>query len=318
MSTTRRLHFLSYPGRPHNKYILTSYPLDSILTNPKANFTQFEYSPNNFNGVYPRACFQQFIGSCNGILCFADDYKGLVILWNPSIRKFKELPLFTKPKNHWQMAFGFGYDSSKDKYKVVVVLDYYMPHTTNEGSWVEKIEVKVHTLGTNIWRNIQGYPFGGVPVWGPGKFVSGTINWLVSGSPRFIVSFDLVNESYQKILPRIGGEDMCDLWSIGVLRDCLCVTSVNDVWIMEEYGNKESWTKLFTVPYMREPAKYHVTIIPIYIFEDDQVILKFIPDHEFNVSLYDSKSGTLKPTNFGDFYFPEVCVESLISPYSLC
>jgi F-box interacting protein len=141
---------------------------------------------------------------------------------------------------------------------------------------------------------------------------------LVSGSPRFIVSFDLANESYQKILPRIGGEDMCDLWSIGVLRDCLCVTSGDDVWIMEEYGNKESWTKLFTVPYMREPAKYHVTIIPIYIFEDDQVILKFNPDHEFNVSLYDSKSGTLKPTNFGDFYFPEVCVESLISPYSLC
>jgi F-box interacting protein len=219
MSTTRRLHFLSYPGRPQNKYILTSYPLDSILTNPKANFTQFEYSPNNFNGVYPRACFQQFIGSCNGILCFADDYKGLVILWNPSIRKFKELPLFTKPKNHWQMAFGFGYDSSKDKYKVVVVLDYYMPHTTIEGSWVEKIEVKVHTLGTNIWRNIQGYPFAGVPVWGPGKFVSGTINWLVSGSPRFIVSFDLANESYQKILLPIGGEDMCDLWSLGVLRD---------------------------------------------------------------------------------------------------
>jgi F-box interacting protein len=232
-----------------------------------------------------------------------------------------ELPPFTWPNNASSgigMTFGFGYDFTTDKYKVVVVLDYTM-------SDAKMTEVKVHTLGTNVWRSIPTYPFGGVPVpcMRSGKFVSGTINWLVSKeiygkSPRFIVSFDLVNESYQKILPRIGGEDMCDLWSIGVLRDCLCVTSVNDVWIMEEYGNKESWTKLFTVPYMREPAKYHVTIIPIYIFEDDQVILKFIPDHEFNVSLYDSKSGTLKPTNFGDFYFPEVCVESLISPYSLC
>jgi hypothetical protein len=86
---------------------------------------------------------------------------------------------------------------------------------------------------------------------------------------------------------------------------------------MEEYGNKESWTKLFTVPYMREPFNHNISIIPIYIFEDDQVILEFIGDHELNVGLYDSKSGTLKPTNFGDFYYPEVCVESLISPYSL-
>ncbi|XP_045826273.1 F-box/kelch-repeat protein At3g23880-like [Trifolium pratense] len=322
MSTRRRLHFLRILNCPENNYILASYPLDSFFTNLTTEFTEFEYPPNSFNRDYS---FHHFSGSCNGILCFADHHKGLVILWNPSIRKFKELPLFTKPNGsiYLHMTFGFGYDSSTDIYKVVVVLDYdyFKPGSITS---VKKVEVKVHTLGTDIWRSIQQYPFDGVPDRSPrsGKFVSGTINWLVSnerffGKPNFIVSFDLVNESYQKILPHIGGEDMCDLWSIAVLRDCLCVTSGDDVWIMKEYGNKESWTKLFTVPYMREPTKYHVAIKPIYINEDDQVILEFIGDYDMNSALYDSKSGTLKPTIF-QYYIPEVCVESLISPYSLC
>ncbi|XP_045819961.1 F-box/kelch-repeat protein At3g23880-like [Trifolium pratense] len=326
MSTTRRrLHFLRYLSRPQNKYILTSYPLDSVFTNLNTDLTEFEYSPNNFKGDYPRTTFEHFIGSCNGILCFADHYKGLVILWNPSIRKFKDLPLFTKPDVciDFHMTFGFGYDSSTDQYKVVVVLDYLVPVSTT--IWVLETEVKVHILGTNIWRSIPTYPFGGVPVPSAlsGKYVSGTMNWLVSkdplgwGKPCYILSFDLVNESYQMILPHIDGEDMCDLWSIGVLRDCLCVTSGNDVWIMEEYGNKESWTKLFTVPYMRVRDNSHVLITPIYMFDDDQVILKFNSDNDLDLALYDSKSDTLKLTDFHPIDYqtiPEVCIESLISP----
>ncbi|GAU28237.1 hypothetical protein TSUD_118440 [Trifolium subterraneum] len=322
MSTTRHLHFINYLNIPDNEAIVASYPLDCIFNNLTTELTQFQYSPNNLTEDYSLG---NLSGSCNGILCCVDNYNGLVILWNPSIRKFKELPLFTKPNvsNYIHINFGFGYDSSTDKYKVVVILDYTIPDfTTSEDNWVTKTEVKVHTLGTNIWRTIPTYPFGGVPFPKPGKFVSGTINWLVSKekfwmSPHFIVSFDLVNETYQKIIPRIGGEDMCDLGSIGVLRDCLCVTSGDDVWIMKEYGNKESWTKLFTVPYMREPTKSHVGFRPIYINEDDQVILEFIGDFDIYLALYHSKSGTLIPTNF-ECGTPEVSVESLISPCSLC
>jgi hypothetical protein len=99
--------------------------------------------------------------------------------------------------------------------------------------------------------------------------------------------------------------------------DCLCVTSGgNDVWIMEEYGNNKSWTKLFTFPYIRDPNHSHVAFKPIYIFENGQVILKFMWCFNFYVALYDSKNGTLVSTYFTNT--PEVCVESLISPCSLC
>jgi F-box interacting protein len=230
------------------------------------------------------------------------------------------MPLFEKPGlfiRTLTTTFGFGYDSSNDNYKVVVL--HY--------DWFNETEVKVHTLGTDIWRTIQQYPFRGVPV--PlmeGKFVSGTINWLFSEEmnwvcPRFIVSFDLAKESYQKISPpNFGGVDVCDLSALAVLRDCLCVATYgNDVWIMKEYGNKESWTKLFTISYMKYPSNSCVYAMPVYIFEDDQLLLKFKGNAQVGHStlvLYDPRSSTLKDTKLENI--PEVYGESLISPCSLC
>jgi hypothetical protein len=127
----------------------------------------------------------------------------------------------------------------------------------------------------------------------------------------------LAKESYQKISPpNLGGVDVCDLSALGVLRDCLCVTTYgNDVWIMKEYGNKESWTKLFNIPYMRDSSKPKVFAKAIYVFEDDQVLLELY-DSDLNLVLYNPRSGTFKATNLKNI--PEVCVESLISPSSLC
>ncbi|RHN54661.1 hypothetical protein MtrunA17_Chr5g0409301 [Medicago truncatula] len=124
-------------------------------------------------------------------------------------------------------------------------------------------------------------------------------------------------ESYQKISPpNLEGVDVRNLSALGVLRDCLCVTTTSDdVWVMKEYGNKESWTKLFTIPYMRDPSKRDVFPKAVYIFEDDQVLLKFMNDFDLNLILYNPRSRTLKANNFKDI--PEVCVESLVSPCSL-
>jgi F-box interacting protein len=86
------------------------------------------------------------------------------------------------------MMYGFGYDHVTNNYKVVVVLQYY----ASRFEMVEKTEVKIHTLGTNFWKSIQEFPFGGVLVQRSGVYVSGTINWLAckdrtrQNSPCFI------------------------------------------------------------------------------------------------------------------------------------
>jgi hypothetical protein len=78
----------------------------------------------------------------------------LVQLWNPSIRKFIELPLVSEPQNfrHRElMISGFEYDPISDHYKVVVV--YCDCDDIGEN------EVKVHTFGYRFMENCFGVSF---------------------------------------------------------------------------------------------------------------------------------------------------------------
>jgi len=62
---------------------------------------------------------------------------------------------------------------------------------------------------------------------------------------------------------------------------------------MKEYGNDESWMKLFTI-YARTPNRY---IEVVNIFEDDQVLLESMEecireDSTWKLIVYDTKHGT--------------------------
>ncbi|GAU16389.1 hypothetical protein TSUD_117380 [Trifolium subterraneum] len=300
---TRRIHFISCLDQSYNN-ILTSYPLDSLFTNEvTTSVTQFEYPPNNYE------FFDCIVGSCNGILCLADYVNSFVLLCNPSLGKFKELPSL-QVLIEVAISYGFGYDHVNDNYKVVALLN----HTSRIG----KTKVKVHALGTNFWKSLDEFPYSGVPVECPGKFVSGTINWLACKDEQVIVSFDLENESFQEVpKPDYGNVDE-NLVNLGVLRDCLCVICDQDIWLMKEYRNKESWTKLFTVSNMCDPSNSYALHKAIYIFEDDQVLFESRGDWGMKLILYDPKTNTFKFTKFQSEsdYWPHVSVESLIFPWS--
>ncbi|KAK2393801.1 F-box/kelch-repeat protein [Trifolium repens] len=291
LSTRYSLHDICFPP----KYVLKSYSLDSVLT----NVAQIEI-PSNHYGY-----FSYFFGSCNGILCLAVDGPDflLVRLWNPSIRKFKELPPISEPNNFDTWMYGFGYDSTSDNYKVVAVLHPYGV-------------VKVHTLGTDSWRSVSVFPFTGVYVQESGQYVSGTINWLVYMENQqgqcFIASLDLGNESYQKVLlPDYGEEDRYT--ELTVFRNCLCMISREDVWVMKEFGNKESWTKLFTISYVPDPCTSSYSNFQTkYVFENDQVLLICKGDDQrWKYISYNRKKNTSKIIEFQNTL--EICVESLIS-----
>ncbi|XP_045822475.1 F-box/kelch-repeat protein At3g23880-like [Trifolium pratense] len=149
-----------------------------------------------------------------------------------------------------------------------------------------------------------------------GQYVSGTINWLVFiGIKWFIASFDLGNECYREVLlPDDSSKVDKNKLSLSVLRDCLCLISGEDVWIMKEYGNKESWTKLFTISYMRDPrASSYSYIKAIYVLENEQVLLMYTEDERQGYISYNYKNDTSKFIELENF--PSVCVESLISPF---
>lgn len=67
-----------------------------------------------------------------------------------------------------------------------------------------------------------------------------------------LISFDLATEQFQEVPKRdCCGLDRC-LHNLMVLRGCLSASASHDnkqleVWVMKEYGVKESWIKEFTI-----------------------------------------------------------------------
>ncbi|XP_058782788.1 F-box/kelch-repeat protein At3g23880-like [Vicia villosa] len=255
LSTTRRLHYAKYINKPC-ELIHNSYPLDSVLTNMS---TKFKEPLVTLNSVY---------GCCDGILCIAVKRKGFVVLWNPSIRKFKESPPFETSceiVNKVRDTYGFGYDRVSGNYKVVVL--YY-----SEPNLPTVTTVKIHTLGTDFWKIIPNFP-NGTHVFDEhsGTHLRGTLNWIAyterrQQGPLFIASFDLGKESYRKLLPP-DHEEISQLYlSLAVLRDCLGLISGHHIWVMKEYGIQDSWTKLFSVSFMQHPTKCYVLCKALHIF----------------------------------------------------
>jgi F-box interacting protein len=311
MSTAPRHHLIVRSKNNLGEPCLLDSPLPSVFSTSRVILTQTELNyPVSLNyGICWKVC------SCDGILCINPTNIGerSAILWNPSIRKFKRLPLL-EYELKYSPIYSFGYDHFIDSYKIIVV--------TSTCFEKGNIEVSVHTLGTNYWRRIHNIPVSGW-IRESGIFVSGTINWMVfdvwNSRLTTIVSLDLEKESYQ-ILPQPDLEG--NVWTnIGMLRDCLCIFDSSngmffDVWIMKEYGNRESWTKLYRLPPMRNQLFYAIAAYTkvLYMYEDDQMLVDY---NDSGVVVYDYKNNTSnipEIENMNRLMDPKVYIESLISP----
>ncbi|XAR62780.1 hypothetical protein NMG60_11017653 [Bertholletia excelsa] len=212
-----------------------------------------EQSSNAVEVDYPLKDLHEsvwILGSCNGLLCIAIG-EDAVFLWNPSARKSKKLPCSgVRLRDDSVTIYGFGYDESIDDYKVVGIF-----RIVGSGASFET-EVKVYTMRTNSWRKIGDFPHG-IPLDDSGTFANGKLHWaaIADTGSRYswvIVSLDLAKETYGEVPQPSYDEGDSDL-TLGVLNGCICVLSHYpgvhaDVWIMNEYGRRESWTKLVAIP----------------------------------------------------------------------
>ncbi|GAU20089.1 hypothetical protein TSUD_381810 [Trifolium subterraneum] len=294
VSTTRHHILVSYITNLPRKLILEGYPREFILVDYPFSFDaavrQLDFPLSNRNRF---ESFDFIVGSCHGIICFVlDRYSPL--LWNPSIRKFMKLPpSFVQEVELCYTHYGFGYvyDRFNDNY---------------------------------IYKD---FPYG-IPLHPCGTFVSGTVNWWVTNDPHtshVIISLDLDKESYQQIMQPDYGLKSVVRRNLAVLRDCLSILALNytfsDVWLMKEFGNKESWTKLFRIPFGDVESTPYIR--PLYLFEDDQVLLEckyeLQSKRQVELAIYDSRDSTLKTaeiqkSNCSMVY--EVYQESFIMPCS--
>ncbi|XP_065854185.1 F-box protein CPR1-like [Euphorbia lathyris] len=252
---------------------------------------------------------------CNGLVLFFEGHLELVV-WNPSTRKCRKLPDLPSRIEAW----GFGYDSSIDDYKVLVIL--------SDGIWI---------LGfrSSHWRRIEC----------PDDFcyhrklcricfVDGAFHYLSVSNEMFV--FDLAKETFSKVsLPVLAleketgfgfglmGEKEC--LDLQVVEGCLCFSLFRPNQYWELYARKRKndggelcWTKLFCIRYEQLPG---ISFREFFIW-GNELILGFPKNGDKIYVLYDQcalysydfKENNMKMILAGDKHTQKVfpCIDSLV------
>ncbi|KAL0363150.1 UNVERIFIED_CONTAM: F-box protein CPR1 [Sesamum calycinum] len=256
--------------------------------------------------------------SCNGIVLVMSEPP---ILWNPFSRDYKVLPECSveypvELDSYSKTSYGFGYDSTNDDYKIVRVVEF-RNETTHV--WTHS-ETTIYSLKSNCWRRIEGFPY-------PLPFLRGYWRVHINGALHTpveelhihearIMAFSVEREKhYEVTMPpgiRTRGVDM----SLDVIGGCLSLVCAQRsrvvIWVMKEYGVKESWTKLLSIC---PPAieRDHFVKPLAYSREGDKILLNC---DDKRLVWYDLSKKTVENVSVDGMpfiFYAEACVESLIS-----
>ncbi|XP_073131532.1 F-box/kelch-repeat protein At3g23880-like [Henckelia pumila] len=285
-------------------------PLSSLMQEPSTDACSIDYPKKHTQ----RAVW--FVDSCNGLICLALNEKEL-FFWNPSTRKSKKLPpVNVNIKRGFYNIYGFGYNECDDDYKVVGIFCVF----GNAGAYESM--VKIYSSKTNSWKRMEDFK-GGVPLDDSGKFASGKLHWSASSKLGLdfrwdIVSLDMKNEEYGIVEQPNYGEREFDS-TLGVLGECLCVLCnylcINaDLWVLKEYGVKQSWTKVATVPYMDVPGKLLYSK-PLFMLHNGELLLVF----GMHFVVYNPRDNSVRIpeiSNLEKFLEADIYFESLVSPFA--
>ncbi|MBA0679156.1 hypothetical protein Goari_010945, partial [Gossypium aridum] len=172
--------------------------------------------------------------------------------------------------------YGFGYDSVSDDYKLVRIVQLLGAKDEYFHS-----EAKVYSLRSNSWRRIKDFCFYLISYGQLGFLANNVLHLLAFKTPesrkRDLVGFDLRSEEFSLVeLPDSMGGDIC-------LTSTYRETNnfVVDVWIMKEYGVKQSWFKLIS---WKEPYFMPCSIVALLVAfsKDGDDVLFFIGYKWFN------------------------------------
>ncbi|KAM1270474.1 hypothetical protein ACFX13_032376 [Malus domestica] len=180
------------------------------------------------------------VSSYNGLLLCEDRLMGSVSLYisNPITAESLAIPKPSKIR-FTNCYSGFGYSPISDVYKVVLI------NKPNNES--KEPGARVLTVGCTTWRIIEGFEIFALSY---GTHHNGFIHWLGRRMDSLgIFAFDVETEHFQQFpLPPCQFDmDNVPNYKLGVMKSCISLTvhSLNSltVWMMKEYGVKESWTQ---------------------------------------------------------------------------
>ncbi|PRQ16071.1 putative F-box domain, kelch-type beta propeller, F-box associated interaction [Rosa chinensis] len=198
----------------------------------------------------------KILGCSNGLLCIYESMENEDFgLWNPTIHKFKRIPL--SAFNKWTQSktfYGFGYDSVNDDYKFVKMGQFKDPSGV-----VTSSEVQVYSLKLHSWKRVQDLPSHlnkDYILASNGVCLASSLHWLMrlgdkGGGPMIVLSLDLASEEYHWFsAPACYNSEHLSINYLdlhvmaGFLCFCFDTDSLRETWILKEYGVTKSWTKL--------------------------------------------------------------------------
>ncbi|KAK6143792.1 hypothetical protein DH2020_024140 [Rehmannia glutinosa] len=201
------------------------------------------------------------VGSCNGLLCLFFNSSPLerpfYSICNPILGECIKLPRLATvaPFHMYSNHSGFGYCPRMKQYKVISFM-YLTSFNSFNSIDSKRMVAHVHTLGSDSWRRIENTPCPKLNSFDP--FLNGALHWITDSDrpSELITSFDLEEEKFENVPPpphfNLRYVNKVSWINIGVLRGCLCICYIYEdvefvVWVMREYGVKESWTKEFSI-----------------------------------------------------------------------
>nr|GLL31800.1 F-box/kelch-repeat protein At3g23880-like [Ipomoea trifida] len=183
--------------------------------------------------------------SCNGLVLFSMGKH--ILLWNPSTRcctKVLELPRLSRTFPD-DVVSGLCYVSSSGDYKVVLL--FCVGFDDN---------VMVASLKNKEWRKVA-YPYREYSS-RMGVNFRNTLHWRAiswTRRPHTIIYFKAESDEFKE-LPTLESHTYLErsfILGLGIIDGCLCMVCGGNeaeeklqVWVMKEYGVKESWDNHFS------------------------------------------------------------------------
>nr|XP_017178132.2 F-box/kelch-repeat protein At3g06240-like [Malus domestica]XP_028950854.1 F-box/kelch-repeat protein At3g06240-like [Malus domestica] len=254
----------------------------------------------------------KIVGSCNGLVCLVVDSEDMMI-YNPSTRQVHAAPKLATicGKDYF---YGFGYDSRKEDYKIVRA-------TSSSKAGVFATQLDIYSLKTNTWRaRSETLPFYFLFNL-VGTLLNGALHWAVRRGkttdqayangdderPFSIVSFDITEETYRQVPLPGDGDKNFSFYGLGVLGGRLSMLhsphgSDYQVWLMNEYGVKASWSIFTTIP-QKMDSEYLGLMSLLSILKNGEMLILL---HQRKLVIYNPADRNFRAVFAGDVHSSQV------------
>ncbi|KAE8686749.1 F-box and associated interaction domains-containing protein [Hibiscus syriacus] len=239
------------------------------------------------------------MNACNGLLCLVGSEKDYnFYVCNPILGEFITIQPPYKDRQRGSF-WGLGYSTMMDQYKV---LQSYHPVVESNNRYVM---AEIYTIGTGTWRSIGNAPIDTVAM--PfNAFLNDALHWFpcTPNGSEFIHTFDFNSEKFGTLPPpdhfREDDKKFTNYSRIGVLGGCLFMiyftnSSRFDIWVMKEYGVKETWTKQFVVENLYLKQGSWDFYEPMVVLNNGEILMLYNNDA---VVCYNQKRKNLRGTKF--------------------